>query len=131
MIWCNFVGYTHLPLFSKVDTWNIKEYRSSATYINSPKLTLTSWKVSKCGFIPGPYFPVFPPNLCIQSEYREIGTRNNSVYWILFTQWPELTDMLWMIVTVITTFVTVANARKERRCKQKVVFLAVTWFTIC
>ena len=31
----------------------------------------------------------------------------------------------------LITFVTVANARKEGRCKQKIAFLAVTWFTIC
>ena len=31
----------------------------------------------------------------------------------------------------LTTFVTVGNARWERRCKQKITFLAVTWFTIC
>ena len=31
----------------------------------------------------------------------------------------------------LITFVTVGNARKERRCKQKIAFLAVTWFTIC
>ena len=29
------------------------------------------------------------------------------------------------------TFVTVGNARKERRCKQKIAFLGVSWFTIC
>ena len=31
----------------------------------------------------------------------------------------------------LTTFVTVGNARRERRYKQKIAFLAVTWFTIC
>ena len=31
----------------------------------------------------------------------------------------------------LITFVTVGNARKERRCKQKIAFLAVAWFTIC
>ena len=87
LIWCSFVGYTHLPIFSKVNTWNIREYRSSGTYINSPKSTLTAWKVSKYGFISGPYFPVFQlntdiysVNLCIQSEYRKIRNRNNFVF---------------------------------------------------
>ena len=31
----------------------------------------------------------------------------------------------------LTTLVTMDNARKQRRCKQKVAFFAVTWFTIC
>ena len=45
----------------------------------------TAWKVSKYGVISGPYFPVFglnteiyEANLCIQSEYRKIRTRNNN-----------------------------------------------------
>ena len=43
--------------------------------------------MSKYGVISGPYFPVFGlnaeiylVNLRIQSEYREIWTRNNSVF---------------------------------------------------
>ena len=47
----------------------------------------TAWKVSKYGVISGPYFPVFglnmeihEVNLRIQSEYRKIRTRNNSVF---------------------------------------------------
>ena len=43
--------------------------------------------MSKCGVISGPYFPVFglnteiySVNLPIQSEYRKIRTRNNSVF---------------------------------------------------
>ena len=49
--------------------------------------TYTGWKVSKYGVISGPYFPVFgvnteicSVNLRIQSEYRKIWTRNNSVF---------------------------------------------------
>ena len=49
-------------------------------------LPLTTWKVSKYGVISSPYFPVFRlntgiygVNLRIQSEYRKIRTRNNSV----------------------------------------------------
>ena len=30
----------------------------------------------------------------------------------------------------LTSFITAGNARRERRCKQKIAFLAVTWFTI-
>ena len=49
--------------------------------------TLTAWKVPKYGVISGPYFPLFGLNterygesLCIQSNYRKIRTRNNSVF---------------------------------------------------
>ena len=38
----------------------------------------TAWKVSKYGVISGPYFSVV--NLRIQSEYRKLRTRNNSVF---------------------------------------------------
>ena len=38
-------------------------------------VTNTAGKVSKYEVISGPYFPVF-----IQSEYRKIRTRNNSVF---------------------------------------------------
>ena len=31
----------------------------------------------------------------------------------------------------LVKFITAGNARRERRCKQKIAFLAVTWFTIC
>ena len=47
----------------------------------------TAWKVSKYGVFSSPYFPVFglnteiySVNLRIQSKYRKIGTRNNSVF---------------------------------------------------
>ena len=47
----------------------------------------TAWEVFKYGVISGPYFPVFElnteiysVNLRIQSEYRKIRTRNNSVF---------------------------------------------------
>ena len=47
----------------------------------------TTWKVSKYGVISGPYFSVFGLNterysvsLRIQSGYRKIRTRNNSVF---------------------------------------------------
>ena len=48
----------------------------------------TAWKVSKYRVISGWYFPVFglnaeiyEVNLRIQSEYRKIRARNNSVFW--------------------------------------------------
>ena len=47
----------------------------------------TASKLSKYGVISGPYFPVFglstkiyPVNLRIQSEYRKVRSRNNSVF---------------------------------------------------
>ena len=48
---------------------------------------VTGWKVSKYRVVSGPYFPVFGLNteiyginFRIQSEYRKIRTRNNSVF---------------------------------------------------
>ena len=56
----------------------------SANYLN---IETTAWKVSKYGVKSGPYFPAFGLNterysvsLCIQSEYKKIRTRNNSVF---------------------------------------------------
>ena len=50
-------------------------------------ITGTARKVSKYGVISGPYFPVFGlnteiygVNLRVQSKYRKIPTRNNSVF---------------------------------------------------
>ena len=50
-------------------------------------IKITAQKVSKYGVISGPFFPVFglnmeisEVNLRIQSEYRKIRTRNNSVF---------------------------------------------------
>ena len=49
--------------------------------------TFTAWKVPKYGVFSGPCFPVFGlnmeiygVNLCIQSEYKKIGTRKYSVF---------------------------------------------------
>ena len=54
---------------------------------NNRQLIYTAWKVSKRGVISSQHFPVFGLNteiyglnLCIQSEYRKIWTRNNSVF---------------------------------------------------
>ena len=63
------------------------------------RITNTAWKMSKYRVISGSYFPVFglnmeiiySINLCIQSEYRKKGIRNNSVFYTLFTQWKQLT----------------------------------------
>ena len=48
---------------------------------------IPAWKVSIYGVISGPYFPVFglnteiySVNLRIQSEYRKMQTRNNSIF---------------------------------------------------
>ena len=48
---------------------------------------ITAWKGSKYKVFSGPHFPVFGlntdiyrVNLCIESEYRKIRTRKNSVY---------------------------------------------------
>ena len=56
-------------------------------HFHSNRSLTTAWKVSKYGVISGPYFPVFGLNtdiyavkLRIQSEYRKIRTRNNSVF---------------------------------------------------
>ena len=56
----------------------------SANYLN---IETNAWKVSKYGVKSRPYFPAFGLNterysvsLCIQSEYKKIRTRNNSVF---------------------------------------------------
>ena len=89
----------------------------------------TAWKVSKYEVISGPYFPVFglnteiyELNLHIQSEYRKIRTRNNSVfghfsrsvanqfvnvistsiwciYYILYTNSDNIDNTVWMFVS--------------------------------
>ena len=41
---------------------------------------LTVWKLSKYRVFPGPYFPVFGLLIPIQSEYRKIRIRQNSVF---------------------------------------------------
>ena len=54
--------------------------------------SFTAWKVSKYGVISGLYLLVFRlsteiylVNLCIQSEYRKIQTKNNSVVQCFFS----------------------------------------------
>ena len=50
-------------------------------------LTRNTWKVSKSGVFPGPYFPVFGLNIdiykvshCIQFKYGNLLTRKNSKF---------------------------------------------------
>ena len=43
-------------------------------------IIFTVWKVSKYGVFSGSYFPLFGLNMEIQSEYRKIRTRKNSVF---------------------------------------------------
>ena len=57
------------------------------SYFLSRTWSIPAWQVSKYGAISGLYFPVFrlnmeiySVNLRIQSEYRKIRTRNNSVF---------------------------------------------------
>ena len=42
------------------------------------QMIATAWKVFKCEVFSGPYFPIF--GLKIQSRYRKIRTRKNSVF---------------------------------------------------
>ena len=66
----------------------------------------TALKVSKCVVFSGPYFSVFGLNteiysvyLRIQSEYRKMRTRKNSVIWKLFTQcWNHIPKVLQVFV---------------------------------
>ena len=61
---------------------------NSFWYVASLRLiSQTAWKVSKYGVYSGPYFPVFrriteiyKVNLRIQSEYRKMWTRKNSLF---------------------------------------------------
>ena len=69
-----------------------------------PRKTVTAWKVSKCGVISGPYFPVFSAN---KGEYGpEITT-----YLDTFHAVSHLDHMIWLIYIISLLF---AN----RRCIQ-------------
>ena len=61
----------------------------------------TAWKVSKYRVFSGPYFPVFGLNteiysviLRIQSEYRKIRTRKNSVFGYFSHSEKTITNVL-------------------------------------
>ena len=63
------------------------------SHIFHEELINTALNVSKYGVISGPYFPLFglnteiyEVNLCIQSEYRKIRIRNNTVFGHLTAQ---------------------------------------------
>ena len=67
----------------------------------------TAGKVSKCGVISGPYFPAFGLNmeryfvsLRVQSECRKIRTRNNSVFWTIFTQYQNAFSV-WLDLIIL------------------------------
>ena len=70
-------------------SYSVIDHKFVWPYLNSAWKfgTITTWKVSKYGVFSGPYFPIFglnteiySVNLCIQSEYRKIRTRKNSVF---------------------------------------------------
>ena len=68
---------------------------------------LCSKKVSKYGVFFGPYFPVFKlnteiygGNLRIQSEYRKIRKRKNSLFWH-FSRSDDFTDFFWSYIKTI------------------------------
>ena len=85
-------GWKPFTVFAKssiLDVWLGSEYTSAVKHLwwtFFVKIALCAKKVSKYGVFSGPYFPVFGLNmeiygviLRIQSEYRKIRTRQNSV----------------------------------------------------
>ena len=74
--------YRHIPTLS--NTYDGDYSNNSQCILAS---NYTAWKVSKYRVFSGPYFPVFglntetgSVNLPIQSQYRKIRTRKNSVF---------------------------------------------------
>ena len=82
-------------ILEKLNTWKGHNNRNFLPNIKrakclTPRLFVyfnTAWKVSKYGVISGPYLPVirlnteiYFVNLRIQSVYRKIGTRNDSIF---------------------------------------------------
>ena len=72
------------------------KFYTAAFYFTRPWVYI-AWKVSKYGVFSSPYFPVFGLNtkiygvdLRIQSEYRKIQTRKNSV----FAHFPRIVTFL-------------------------------------
>ena len=85
LTWCS-VGFNPGKMIFNPDVW-----KQAQEVVFSHKAISTNHhcekKVSEYGFCSGPYFPAFglnteiySVNLRIQSEYRKIGTRNNSVF---------------------------------------------------
>ena len=97
-------------------------------YIQTPKKTndeiktktYIAWKVSKCRVFSSPYFPVFGLN--IQSEYRKIRTRKNSVFGhfsrsdihiylflVLMLKDPVFYVGLKFLINIFLSFITVSD----------------------
>ena len=87
LLWLAVVFVTPYPKLYILIHWTIRN-SFFPNMIQVEYLTYhTAWKVSKYGVISGLYFPAFgldteiyEVNLCIQSEYRKIWTRNNSAF---------------------------------------------------
>ena len=81
---CPFISLTLSMKYQQI-LWIFLTSKSVETYWRRD--TYTAWKLSKYGVISGPYFPVFGlttetffVNLRVQSEYRKVRARNNSVF---------------------------------------------------
>ena len=85
---CNYVTKWAFAKYLSSSFRQIDFARKLPPVLNSLfRITFTAWKVSKYGVFFGPYFPEFglnmelySVNLRIQSEYRKIRTRKNSVF---------------------------------------------------
>ena len=68
-------------------------YHGYVTIYNPSSVTLTTWKVSKYGVFPGPYFPVFGLNMG-KTDQKKLRI------WSLFTQcFYEGVFFLWVSLT--------------------------------
>ena len=81
----NFVSRFKNSDWEKFMKWNF--FVKIFLIIREKHILVTAWKVTKYGVISGPHFLVFGLNTeiygvnpHIQSEYRKIRTRNNSVF---------------------------------------------------
>ena len=93
----------------------------------------TMWKVSKYGVISGPSFSAFGLNTgiyCvnprIQSEYRKIRTRNNSVSGHFSLSGRDIRDITWIIIQTIKE---TSNKRNTQWhiCYQNTAFRLLFW----
>ena len=64
----------------KVFSEETRENYLQEKFVRMFRNRIPAWKLSKNGVFSGPYFPVFGLNLRIQSEYKKIRTRKNSVF---------------------------------------------------
>ena len=85
-------------------------------FIENTLIDCTAWKVSKYGIFSGPCFPVFGLNteiysvyLHIQSKYRRIQTRENSV----FGHFSRNADFLYIFIDFHATWATDYTSNKE------------------